>query len=148
MLGLSHRGGVPQLDLRPADLEAVHLGALSGNDSTALYLQGMVVGAAALRYRKGQGRDTFRLVKAQAMASWLRALSSSWRTNAGGPERSADAWRYWVEVLFLAEAVPFATATQCAMGPAGRPCGSSGEGCLETSAKAPHREERPPRTVR
>ena len=41
------RGGVPELTLRPANLEALHLGTVSGNGSTALYLQGTAVGAAA-----------------------------------------------------------------------------------------------------
>ena len=37
-LRLYDRGGVPELMLRSADLEALHLGTLSGDDSTARYL--------------------------------------------------------------------------------------------------------------
>ena len=56
---------------RPADLEALHLGALGGEEGTALYLQGTVVGSAAMRFRRGGGGDDLRLVMAENMGPWL-----------------------------------------------------------------------------
>ena len=43
------------LTVRPADLEALHLSALSGDGGEALYLQGTVAGAAATRFRRQSG---------------------------------------------------------------------------------------------
>ena len=40
------------LTVRPADLEALHLGAPSGDAGAALYLQGTVAGSAAMRFRR------------------------------------------------------------------------------------------------
>ena len=95
------RGESTALTARPADLEALHLGVLSGNGGTALYLQGTVVGSAAARFRGQSGGDAFRLVIAENMALWLRALSTSkWKVE-GNPEKFADAWRRWGEVQFL-----------------------------------------------
>ena len=65
------------LTVRPADLEALHLGVPSGNVGTALYLQGIMVGSAAVRFRTQSGGDAFRMVMAENMAPWLRAFSTS-----------------------------------------------------------------------
>ena len=88
------------LTVRPADLEALHLGALSGDGGAALYLRGTVAGAAATRFRRQSGGDALRLVMAENMAPWLRAFSTSrWKVE-GDRERFADAWRRWVEEQF------------------------------------------------
>ena len=88
------------LTVRPADLEALHLGALSGEGGAALYLQGTVTGAAATRFRRQSGGDALRLVMAENMGSWLRAFSTSrWKVE-GDREKFADAWRRWVEEQF------------------------------------------------
>ena len=88
------------LTVRPADLEALHLGALSGDGGTALYLQGTVVGPAAMRFRRQSGGDALRLVMAENMGPWLRAFSTSrWKVE-GDREKFADAWRRWVEEQF------------------------------------------------
>ena len=103
VLRLYDRGGVPELAIRPADVVALHLGTLSGDGGTALFLQGTIVGAAALRFRRSYGGDAFRLVMAQTMAPWLWAFSGFRWTVTGDWVRFADAWRRWVEVLFPAE---------------------------------------------
>ena len=54
--------GVQELVLRPADLEALHLGTLGSEGNTAVSLRGTLVGVAALRYRGSYGGDTFHLV--------------------------------------------------------------------------------------
>ena len=80
------------LTVRPADLEALHLGALSGDGGTALYLQGNVVGSAAVGFRRQSGGDALRLVMAENMGPWLRAFSTSrWKVE-GDREKFADAW--------------------------------------------------------
>ena len=97
---LYDRGQGTVLTVRPADLEALHLGALSGDRGTALYLQGAVACSAAMRFRRQSGGDAFRLVMAQNMGPWLRAFSTSrWRVE-GDREKFADAWRRWVEEQF------------------------------------------------
>ena len=92
------RGGAPELALRPADLEALHLGTQVGDGSTALYLQGRLVGAPAPRYPRSYGRDALRLVMAEDMAPWLRAITGPRWTVAGERERFTGVWRWWVEV--------------------------------------------------
>ena len=88
------------LTVRPADLEALHLGALSGDGGMALYLQGTVAGSAAMRFRRQSGGDALRLVMAENMGPWLRAFSTSrWKVE-GDREKFADAWRRWVEEQF------------------------------------------------
>ena len=89
------------LTVRPADMEALHLSALSGDGGEALYLQGTVASAAATRFRRQSGGDALRLVMAENMGPWLRAFStSSWKVE-GDREKFADAWRRWVEEKFL-----------------------------------------------
>ena len=81
----------------PADLEDLHLDALSGDGGTALYLQGTVAGPAAMRFCRQSGGDALSLVMAENMGPWLRAFSTSrWRVE-GDREKYADAWRRWVE---------------------------------------------------
>ena len=65
------------LTVRLAHLEALHLGVLSGDGGTALYLQGTVVGSAAVRFGRQSGGDAFRLVMAENVAPWLPAFSTS-----------------------------------------------------------------------
>ena len=94
---LYDRGEGTVLTVSPADLEALHLGALSGDGGTALYLQGAVVGSAAMRFRRQSGGDALRPVLAENMGLWLRAFSTSrWKVE-GDRENFADAWRRWVE---------------------------------------------------
>ena len=88
------------LTVRPADLEALHLGALSGDGGAALYLQGTVTGAVATRFRRQSGGDALRLVMAENMGPWLRAFSTSRSRVEGDGEKFADAWRRWVEEQF------------------------------------------------
>ena len=45
-LRMYDRGGVPELAIHPADLEALHLGTLSGDGGTALFLQGNLGGCS------------------------------------------------------------------------------------------------------
>ena len=88
------------LTVRPADLEALHLSALSGDGGEALYLQEIVAGAAATRFRRQSGGDALRLVMAENMGPWLRAFSTyGWKVE-GDREKYADAWRRWVEEQF------------------------------------------------
>ena len=99
-LRLYDRGEGTVLTVRPADLEAMHLSALSGDGSEALYLQGTVAGAAATRFRRQSGGDALRPVMAENMGPWLRAFSASrWKVE-GDREKFADAWRRWVEEQF------------------------------------------------
>ena len=99
-LRLYDRGEGTALTVRPADLEALHLSALSGDGGEALYLQGTVAGAAATRFRRQSGGDALRLVMAENMGPWLRAFSMSrWKVE-GDREKFADAWRRWVEEQF------------------------------------------------
>ena len=56
----------------PADLEALHLGALGGDGGAALYLQGTVAGSAAMRFRRQSGGDALRLVMAPAPKAALK----------------------------------------------------------------------------
>ena len=51
-LRLYDRGEGTVLTVCPADVEALYLGALSGDGGTALYLQGTVEGSAAMRFRR------------------------------------------------------------------------------------------------
>ena len=88
----------PRVPFRHANLEALHLSALSSDGGTALYLQGAVVGSAAVRFRRQYGEDAFRLVVAENMA--LQAFfMSRWKIE-GDREKFADAWRVWVEEQF------------------------------------------------
>ena len=88
------------LTVRPADLEALHLGALSGDEDAALYLQGTVTGAAAARFRRQSGGDALRLVMAENMGPWLQAFSTSrWKVE-GDRVKFADAWRRWMQEQF------------------------------------------------
>ena len=97
------RGGAPELTIRLADSEALHLRSLSGDVGIAAYLQGTLVGLAALRFRKHYGGDAPRLVMAEAMTPWLRAFFHSRWTVAGDREKFTDAWRGWVEGQFHVE---------------------------------------------
>ena len=97
---LYDRGDRTVLKVRPADLEALHLGALSGDGGTALYLQGTMVGTAAMRFRRQSGGDALRLVMAENMGPWLWAFSTSRWKVGGDREKFADAWRRWVEEQF------------------------------------------------
>ena len=99
-LRLYDRGEGTVLTVRPADLETLHLGALSGDGGTAMYLQGTVVGSAAMRFRRQSGGDALRLVMTENMGPWLRAFSTSRWKVAGDREKFADAWRRWVEEQF------------------------------------------------
>ena len=99
-LRLYDRGEGTVLTVRPADLEALHLSALSGDGGEALYLQRTVAGAAATRFCRQSGGDALRLVMAENMGPWLRAFSTSrWKVE-GDREKFADAWRRWVEEQF------------------------------------------------
>ena len=99
-LRLYDRGEGTVLTVRPADLEALHLSALSGDGGEALYRQGTVARAAATRFRRQSGGDALRLVMAENMGPWLRAFSTSrWKVE-GDREKFADAWRRWVEEQF------------------------------------------------
>ena len=99
-LRLYDRGEGTVLTVRPSDLEALHLRALNGAGGTALYLQGTVVGSAAMRFRRQSGGDALRLVMAENMGTWLRAFSTSrWKVE-GDRDKFADAWRCWVEEQF------------------------------------------------
>ena len=99
-LRLYDRGEGTVLTVRPADLEALHLGALGGDGGTALYLQGTVVGSSAMRFRRQSGGDALRLVLAENMGPWLRAFSTSRLKVKGDQEKFGDAWRRWVEEQF------------------------------------------------
>ena len=102
-LRLYDRGEGTVLTVRPADLEALHLSALSGDGGEALYLQETVAGAAATRFRWQSGGDALRLVMAENMGPWIRAFSTSrWKVE-GDREKFADAWRRWVEEQFPVE---------------------------------------------
>ena len=99
-LRLYDRGEGTVLTVRPANLEALHLSALSGDGGKALYLQGTVAGAAATRFRRQSGGDALRLVMAENMGPWLWAFSRSrWKVE-GDREKFADTWRRWVEEKF------------------------------------------------
>ena len=99
-LRLYDRGERTVLRVRPSDLEALHLSALSGEGGEALYLQGTVAGAAATCFCRQSGGDALRLVMAENMGPWLRAFSASrWKVE-GDREKFADAWRRWVEEQF------------------------------------------------
>ena len=99
-LRLYDRGEGTVLTVRPADLEALHPSALSGDGGEALYLQGTVAGAAATRFRRQSGGDALRLVMAENVGPWLRAFSTSSRKVEGDWDKFADAWRRWVEEQF------------------------------------------------
>ena len=99
-LRLYDRGEGTSLTVRPADLEALHLGALTGDGGAALYLQGTVTGAAATRLRRQSGGAALCLVMAENVGTWLLAFSTSrWKVE-GDREKFADAWRRWVEEQF------------------------------------------------
>ena len=99
-LRLYDRGEGTVLTVCPADLEALHLSALSGDGGEALYLQGTVAGAAATRSRRQSGGDALRLVMAENMGPWLLAFSTSGWKVEGDREKFADARRHWVEEQF------------------------------------------------
>ena len=99
-LRLYDRGEGTVLMVRSADLEALHLGALGGDGGTALYLQGTVVGSAAMCFRRQSGGDALRLVLAEDMGPWLRAFSTSrWKVE-GDREKFANTLRRWVTEQF------------------------------------------------
>ena len=99
-LCLYDRGVGTVLTVRPANLEALHLGASSGDRGAALYFQGTVTGAAATRFRRQSGGDALCLVMAENTGPWLRAFSTSrWKVE-GDREKFADAWRRCVEEQF------------------------------------------------
>ena len=141
-LHLYDRGGVPERALRPADLDALHLGTLGGDGSTALYLQGTVVGAAAPRYRRSYGGDALRVVLAEDMAPWHRAsLASVDYRGRPGEVRRCVAPVGGGAVSRGGDDALAATA-QCATWPAGCPCGRRGEGSPESGAEAGPQERR------
>ena len=88
-LRLYDGGEATQLTVRPADLEAPHL----SDGSATLYLEGTVVGSAAVRFRRQYGGDAFRLVMAENMAPSPQAFSTSRWKIGGDREKFADAWR-------------------------------------------------------
>ena len=136
-LRLYDRGEGTVLTVRTADLEALHLSALSGNGGEALYLQGTVAGGAATRFRRQSGGDALRLVMAENMGLWLRAFStSSWKVVAplGGGAVSCGG-----------NAAP-AAATKRATGTACGIPGRGGEAGSESGAQAAAQEE-PPASV-
>ena len=90
-------GGLSELTIRPVNLEALHLGTLSGDGGTALFLRGTLVGAAARWFRGSHGGDAFRLVMAETTAPWRQVFCASPWTAAGDREQFANAWRHWVE---------------------------------------------------
>ena len=91
-LRLYDRGEGTVLTVRPANLEGLHLSALSGDRGEPLYLQGTVAGAAARHFRRQSGGDALRLVMAENMGPWLWAFSASrWKVE-GDWEKFADAW--------------------------------------------------------
>ena len=93
-LRLYDRGEGTVLTVRPADLEALHLGALYGDGGAALYLQGTVTGSAATRFRRQSGGDALRLVMAENMGPWLWAFSTSRPKVEGDQEKlGAAGWR-------------------------------------------------------
>ena len=145
-LRLYDRGEGTVLTVRPADLEALHLSALSGDGGEALYLQGIVARAAATRFRQQSGGDALRLVMAKNMGPWLRAFSTSrWKVE-GDREKFADAWRRWVEEQF-----PVGGMLHLPQPPSvpGTACGIPGRGSEagpESSAHAAAQEE-PPASV-
>ena len=146
-LRLYDRGEGTVLTVRPADLEALHLSALSGDRGEALYLQGTVAGAAATRSRRQSGGDALRLVMAENMGPWLRAFSASrWKVE-GDREKFPDAWRRWVEEQFPGggNAAP-AAAPKRATGTACGTPGRGGEAGPESGAQAAAQEE-PPASV-
>ena len=96
-LRLYNRGEAAELTVHRADLEAPHLSALCSDRRTAMYLQGTVVGSAAVRFRRQYGGDAIRLARAQNMAPRLRAFSTSCWKIRGDRERLANAWRRWVQ---------------------------------------------------
>ena len=98
-LRLFDGGGVQELVLRPADQEALHLGTLGSERNTTFSLMGTVVGAAALRYRRGYGGDAFHLVMV------VGGRSGSTRLRCAGASRPP----------------PNASDTGGAAGPAGDP---------------------------
>ena len=102
-LHLYNRGEGTVLTVRPANLEALHLSALSGDGGEVLYLQGTVTGAAATRFRRQSGGDALRPVMAENMGPWLQAFSTSrWKVE-GDREKFADAWCRRVEEQFPVE---------------------------------------------
>ena len=97
MLRMYDHGGVPGLAIRPADLDALHLGTLSDGGGTALFLQWTLAAAAALRCCRNYGGNAFRLVMAETMEPWLCAFvapGGPWRaTGRSSPMRGAARWR-------------------------------------------------------
>ena len=85
------------LTVRPADLEDLHLSALSGDRGEALYLQGTVAGAAATRFCRQSGGAALRLVMAENMGLWSgrspRPGGRSRATRRSSPARGAAGWR-------------------------------------------------------
>ena len=132
------------LTVRPADLEALHLSALSGDGGEALYLQGTVAGAAATRFRRQSGGDALRLVMAENMGPWLRAFSTS-RWKVEGDREKFVAPLGGGAVSRGGNAAP-AAATKRATGTACGIPGRGGEAGPESGAQAAAQEE-PPASV-
>ena len=133
------------LTVRPADLEALHLSALSGDECEALYLQRTQAGAAATRFCRQSGGDALRLVMAENLGPWLRAFSMSrWKVE-GDREKFPDTWRRWVKEQFpgWGKAAP-AAATMRATGTACSNPGNGGEAGPESSAQAADQEQPAP----
>ena len=96
-LRLYDRGEGTVLTVRRADLEALHLSALSGDGGDAPYLQGTVAGAAATRFRRQSGGDALRLVMAENRGRGSgrspRPGGRSRATGRSSPTRGAAGWR-------------------------------------------------------
>ena len=146
-LRLYDRGEGTVLTIRPADLEALHLGALSGDGGTALYLQGTVVGSAAMRFRRQSGGDALRLVMAENMGPWLRAFSTSrWKVEGKpGTVRRRLAPLGGGAVSRGGDAAPAATTRRATGSACGTP-GRRGEAGSKDSAQAAA-QEKPPTSV-
>ena len=139
------RGENTALTIRPTHLEALHLGALSGDGGTALYLQGTVVGSAAVSFHRQSGGDYLHLVMPENMGLWLRAFSAySWKVE-GDRETFAEAWRRWVEDQFPVGGMLHLPQPPSMPSPRpAAPPGRRGKAGSEGSAKAASQEEPPP----
>ena len=147
VLRLYNHGEGTVLTVRPADLGALHLSALSGDGGAPLYLQGTVTGAAARRFRRQSGGHALPLVMAEKMGLWLRAFSTSrWKVE-GDRQKFADflAPLGGGAVPRGADAAP-AAATKRAAGSAYGIPGRGGEAGPTGSAEAATQEE-PPTSV-
>ena len=146
-LRLYDRGEGMVLTSRPADLEALHLSAVSGGGGEALYLQGTVAGAAATRFRRQSGGDALRLVMAKNMGPWLRAFSTSrWKVEGEPGEVRRQVAPLGGGAVFCGGNAAPAAATKRATGTACGIPGRGGAGGPESGAQAAAQEE-PPASV-